>query len=168
MPSKRHGDAARDAPVEARRDRERCRSVLTAAGSTQNVPRAPAMRRTSSTPLERQTRSCAQDTPLRSRPHGNISPMWCLPKRGRYVARLGGWANMVRAAVGLTGSDLYLTRRIAGMLGGNLQEMYMRPDEQRLARALATRGILRRRSVGARTEYDVTTAGKEALRLARG
>lgn len=42
-------------------------------------------------PGGRDTFLCARHAASFPRPHGNISPMGCLPKRGRYVVRLGGW-----------------------------------------------------------------------------
>lgn len=96
MTSKGHGDTARDAPggleeiesgavcAHCGRVHQKCVACTRHASHFEYVPGA------------QDTFLCARHAASFPRPHGNISPMGCLPKRGRYVARLGGWANMTR------------------------------------------------------------------------
>jgi hypothetical protein len=101
--SKEHGDTVRAATVGL----EEIESGAECPHCGRVHPECAACNRHAShfeyVPGARDTFLCARHAASVARPHGNISPMGCLPKRGRYVARLGGWGNMVRES-GAAGS----------------------------------------------------------------
>jgi hypothetical protein len=91
LTSKRHGDTTRDAPVGL----EEIESGAECHHCGRVHPKCAACHRHAShfeyVPGGEDTFLCARHAASFPRPHGNISPMGCLPKRGRYVTRLGGW-----------------------------------------------------------------------------